>query len=371
MSDTAAIDSAIGGATMRLRKRSPFFATLCLFARFIEDERIPTACTDGKDVYYNPAYFAALTPVQLITTILHEVLHAALMHVTRRGSREPVRWNIAADVVVNGILAEQDGLELAPGAIREPSLEHLPVEEIYSLLQVTELPRCESCLRPGERGPDWKKRLRDVEAYWRDALHKARNLAETQSQGNLPAGLIRQIERVVAPQIDWRAALWRFVVRTPVDFSGYDRRFVHAGLYLDALDGESVRVFVAVDTSGSISARHLSGFLAEVNAILRTYPHIVMTLYYCDAEVAGPYQLGAGDVPPAPVGGGGTSFVPFFTHVAESRQGLEQLACVYLTDGYGAFPRPAPSVPVLWVVTPGGLASERFPFGQVIRLRDK
>jgi predicted metal-dependent peptidase len=43
---------------------------------------------------------------------------------------------------------------------------------------------------------------------------------------------------------------------------------------------------------------------------------------------------------------------------------------VYLTDGYGSFPTEEPRVPVLWVVTPGGLADEQFPFGEVVRLVD-
>jgi predicted metal-dependent peptidase len=42
---------------------------------------------------------------------------------------------------------------------------------------------------------------------------------------------------------------------------------------------------------------------------------------------------------------------------------------VYLTDGFGSFPKKAPDQPVLWVVTPGGLTSENFPFGSVVRLR--
>jgi predicted metal-dependent peptidase len=42
---------------------------------------------------------------------------------------------------------------------------------------------------------------------------------------------------------------------------------------------------------------------------------------------------------------------------------------VYLTDGFGTFPNKTPDHPVLWVVTPGGLESENFPFGNVVRLR--
>jgi predicted metal-dependent peptidase len=41
---------------------------------------------------------------------------------------------------------------------------------------------------------------------------------------------------------------------------------------------------------------------------------------------------------------------------------------VYLTDGFGSFPKKTPEHPVLWVVTPGGLASKHFPFGTIARL---
>ena len=51
-----------------------------------------------------------------------------------------------------------------------------------------------------------------------------------------------------------------------------------------------------------------------------------------------------------------------------NRLGLS--ACVYLTDGYGTFPDDAVRRDTIWVVTPGGLDEEEFPFGRVIRLID-
>lgn len=55
-------------------------------------------------------------------------------------------------------------------------------------------------------------------------------------------------------QLDWRSQLWRFPVRTPTDFSGFDCRFVGSGLYLDALASETVAVRIAVNTSGSVDS---------------------------------------------------------------------------------------------------------------------
>jgi predicted metal-dependent peptidase len=68
------------------------------------------------------------------------------------------------------------------------------------------------------------------------------------------------------------------------------------------------------------------------------------------------------------MGGGGTDFRPFFERVRRDYDLSSPLVTIYLTDGYGAFPERAPSFPVLWVVTPGGLAAESFPFGEVVRL---
>jgi predicted metal-dependent peptidase len=186
--------------------------------------------------------------------------------------------------------------------------------------------------------------------------------------GSLGLGAERLLSFRKAAQIDWRSELWRFLVRTPCDFDGYDRRFMHAGLYLDEFSGESVRVHLAIDTSGSIGESELSVFMAEVSGILGSYPHVVCYLYYADADLYGPWVLGRGDAPPKPKGGGGTSFVPFFERVKRDEDADVTDLLVYLTDGYGSFPSAAPEQTVLWVVTPGGLASPEFPFGSVVRL---
>src|SRR5581483_124681 len=120
---------------LQLRMRSPFFATLALFARMLLTETVPTAATDGRDIFLNIDFWNKLTPPERLGLLAHEVLHAALLHVVRRGTRDPLLWNIAADIVVNGIILSQPGFELPTGHLREKKLEHLSVEEVYHLLQ--------------------------------------------------------------------------------------------------------------------------------------------------------------------------------------------------------------------------------------------
>jgi predicted metal-dependent peptidase len=360
--DRAAVERRVRGSLLRLRRDAPFFAALCLFARFVPSDDVPTACTDGRDVFYNPSFLAPLPSPQLDAVLLHEVLHAALSHPGRVRTREPVRWNVAADVVVNGIVAAQPGLTLPPGAVRAPELEHLSVEEVYELLDARAAAACPKCLRPGNHD------IAELEAHWRRALSQAETIARGAGRGSLPAGLERLVREATAPRVDWRTQLWQFLARTPTDFGAFDRRFVHRGLYLEALEGESLRALIAVDTSGSVDAALLGTFLAEVRGVLGAYPHVKAELYYADAELYGPHDLDRRAPLPAPQGGGGTSFEPFFERV--DRDGSGETVLVYLTDGYGSFPSAKPSSPVLWVVPPGGAGDEDFPFGLVVRLLD-
>src|SRR5215472_9466882 len=135
MEDNIALQRQITATILQLRSRSPFFATLALFARTILTETVPTAATDGRDLFFNVAFWNKLTPPQRLGLLAHEVLHAALLHVRRRGPRDPLLWNIAADIVVNGIILSQLGFELPAGHVRVQKLEHLSVEEVYHLLQ--------------------------------------------------------------------------------------------------------------------------------------------------------------------------------------------------------------------------------------------
>jgi predicted metal-dependent peptidase len=379
---TQDIQKLISASLIRLRTRSPFFAALALFARFIDAPYYLTAATDGKDIFYNPEFFLSLPPTQLDGVLLHEVLHAALLHVPRRGVRDAILWNFAADIVINGIIMQQGGFELPSGALRDKNLEHLSVEEIYEIFSkdaekykqmweaagggLSDL--LEGFGEGGEKDSMSGAHRAALEAHWRNALQQAAVIARSSKQGTIPAGIERELTNVTTPQIDWRSYLWRYLVQTPNDFTGFDRRFVGRGLYLEALQGESVRVYVAIDTSGSIGGEELRLFLSEVSGILRSYPHLKCELYYVDAEAYGPYELNPDSNFPKPQGGGGTSFIPFFEKVQERWDGHEQAVCVYLTDGYGCFPQQAPSLPVLWVVTPGGLSLEQFPFGESVRL---
>jgi predicted metal-dependent peptidase len=108
--------------------------------------------------------------------------------------------------------------------------------------------------------------------------------------------------------------------------------------------------------------------MGELKAMLQAFPHVSARLYYADSELHGPYEVEDYEEVPVPRGGGGTDFQPFFTHVAQDAGGPAHQVLVYLTDGYGRFPDKEPTVETVWVVTPGGLQEDGFPFGRTIKL---
>lgn len=357
---------AVKAGLLELAIHSPFFSTLALFAELVPDaDRTQTAATDGRRIYFSESFVLGLSRKQLMGLLVHEVLHAALLHPSRCGIRELGRWNVAADIVTNGIVRKEPWAELPEGAIVAQDLEARSVEEVYELLDGSAEPgRLADLLRTGA-GPLSEKVADELAAHWQHARAQAEVIA---GHGSAPAGLARELGRLGAAHVDWRAELWRFVVHTQDDFDAFDRRFLHRGLYLETLSTESLSVAVAIDTSGSVSHALLTQFLSELRAIKGLYPHVRGELYFADAALDGPHEMERD--PPAPKGGGGTSFVPFFDALSDKSHVRPQpvTLAVYLTDGFGDFPANAPPLPVLWVVPPGGALDAAFPFGRVIRM---
>ena len=221
-----------------------------------------------------------------------------------------------------------------------------------------------------QANPQAQREQKKLENHWKAAFKQAETVQRMsqKNRGKLPAGLLREIDSLYRPELDWKTLLWRFVSKTPCDYSGFDRRFLHQKLYLEQLESESLKLIIAIDTSASIEKDELSQFISELSAILNAYPFIEAKLYYVDVDVYGPYPIDKKlDLPPI-LGDGGTDFRDLFRKVEKQRTPFEDTLCIYMTDGDGDFPEKEPSMPVLWLVCNGGLESDSFPFGEVARL---
>ena len=369
---------------IQVRQECQFFGALMLFASIKTSNKVDTAATDGKDIFFNENFLNKLTSSEQNALMLHEVLHMALLHVQRRQSRDPHIWNIAADIVVNDLIIRNTKFKLPKDAIIDQQYSDKSVEFIYECLlknnkykkyslKISDIAN-QSKEDQSKQQSLSQQELQDIESYWKDKIQvlKSSNLSmeESSGQGSLPAGMSVEIDVVLEPEVDWRHALWKYVGKTPADFDDLDRRFLYKGLYLEGLLTEALEVSVCIDTSGSISNKLLDQFLGELKGILSSYPHVKCDLFFADAQIDGPHEISSINELPPVSGFGGTSFVPFFNYLEKNNNNLlgSHKVSIYFTDGYGDFPATEPKDPTMWLVCKDGLETNRFPFGEVVRI---
>jgi predicted metal-dependent peptidase len=361
---------SVTGAKIRLRSRSPFITVLVGHLTLLElsdDHPMPTACVDGKRMWINKKFWMSLTPGQREFLLAHEALHAALGHCWRGSMLEAVRWNKACDYVINLILRKAD-FELIDDILIDDKYAKMTALEVYALLESITMPTGgpgdggwggfgADVIRVGGSMSDSEKSA--AETRWRGARAAARTAEKMYGQGNAPMGA--EIEVVIEdPALNWEEHLWRAMSFDNADFKNFDRRLIHDETYVEDLESDEsiVRVAVCIDTSGSCLGV-LGKFIGAVRALASLYGREDLPVYWEDAALVGPIPLNQLD---QPMGGGGTSFVPFFEEV--EKMGYEHV--VYLTDLYGTFPPPPTKAKTLWIV-PAGITVVP-PFGTVAKI---
>jgi predicted metal-dependent peptidase len=391
-------------AAIRIRKARttllldhPFFGTLLFRLKGREAHSVETMATDGVSLFYNPGFVDTLTTPELVGVLAHEVLHPGLQHHTRRGNRSPRRWNEACDYAINPLVVDA-GLVLPKGVLLEERFRGMSAERIYNLLDEEDEDgngsgdqagaAQEGSTKAGEGNDEPKAPLtaggigqvldapKPEEADGKDIAEQAREWqiaveqAETLSKiaGKVPAGLERSLGAAEEARVDWRELLRRSWSETsPADYSWMrpNRRHLWQGLYLPGITREGVgEIGIAVDCSGSVSARLLSLFEAEIRSILEGQrPERVHVLYFDTCVHRVDVYVAGQQIRLDPAGGGGTDFRPCFEWVAEHH--LQPQMLVFLTDLYGSLPDEEPSYPVLWAST----GARRAPFGEIVPMQ--
>lgn len=342
----------------------PFFGTLALRLKLVEDPSIETASCDGTSIHYNPKYVDKLPLSKVQGMLAHEVMHPAFLHHTRRGSRDKRKWNQACDYSINTILINA-GFDLPEGTYVNPAYNGMTAEHIYTLLPddpndnngggqnndpggdggVDDSPNSQN------KGGSQSQQNHE-EAEWKVAVAQAAHVAK--QTGHLPSDIERMMEELFEPVLPWRSILRRFMTeRCNDDFSWKrgNRRFIAQGLYLPSRlsDDAMGEIVICIDTSGSVSQKELTEFGSEIKGIVDEVRPSKLRVIYCDSGIAHIDEFGPDDdLQFAAHGGGGTDFRPPFKWLEENQ--IVPRALVYLTDGYGPFPEQEPNFPTLWCI---------------------
>ncbi len=101
------INTRISKAKTRLILEHPFIGTVAMNMVFRVSDECPTAMTNGKEVVLNPDFCGTLNDDELLFLVAHECFHPMLEHCVRRGDRDPMKWNVATDYVINQLLVDE------------------------------------------------------------------------------------------------------------------------------------------------------------------------------------------------------------------------------------------------------------------------
>jgi predicted metal-dependent peptidase len=337
----------------------PFYGMLALRLSLHEDPGVKTMAVDGKTIYYNPDFVTSLPDGQVKTVIAHEVMHCVFAHMSRRGDRNPRKFNQAGDYVINLGLVDS-GFEKVPNWLYSKAYDGMTTDHVYSLLPDEDENDGKDPLDECRDGEPDDSGMEEVE--WKIATIQAAKVAK--GEGKLPASLQRFVDELTQTKIDWKATLRRFITEISKDdysWARFNRRFQSQGIFLPSLYSESMgEIVVVIDTSGSIDQPTLNAFGSEIKAIVEGTRPSKIHVIYCDAAVNHVDEFGPNDELKFKMhGGGGTDFRPPFAYVDE--KAIKPVCLVYLTDLCGPVGDPA-EFPTMWVCTTEVVA----PWGETL-----
>ncbi|MDR0717906.1 MAG: VWA-like domain-containing protein [Azoarcus sp.] len=386
-------EKALSHALVRLSRNDVFFSSLAFYLdpRFLDAPWCSTACTDGARIQINPAFFAALGAKEQVALLKHEVMHVAFEHVFRRGARHPLRWNIACDCVINLMILEEGGA-LPPGGFCNKAYKGLIEEEVYEKLPPGIEERLGGkFLADLQEGDDLAEKIFSPAQRARNR-QRARALilqaaqAARMTQGSLPLGVERYLEKILEPEQDWRALLAEYL--TALEKSDYDwmrpnRRNGVLETFLPgmATAGALEHIAIVVDTSGSIGKKELARFIGEILGVVEVCFPRAVTIIPCDAKVYPPLSF---DCVPARdtvlqglqsrdalKGGGGTDMPAALDWIDRGIVRQEfftpPAVALVMTDGYTDF-GPERDYPVIWCITANKAQVPAPGWGRVVRM---
>ena len=315
-------------------------------------------------------------PVYNIETESHTYAAANIMthncvydHLGRRSSRDPKLWNMANDYIVNDTLTKESVGSMPTGGLLDPNYhDDMSSEEVYDLLVKNSAKikmtldhhlehkdstdengdgqEVEVTIMGGSNGPP-KLTEEDLENLRNEIRADLIRTVQSVGAGKTPAGILRLIDDLLEPKMDWRTLLdahIRSSLRDDYTFQRIGRRtwgtsklgrgrpFVLPGQnFMDTID-----IAIAIDASGSLSGPMLRDFISEVKGIMETFRDFKIKLWSFDTQVYNFKEFTMENLDEimdwSPGGGGGTLFECNWEFM--KREGIEPARFVMFTDGY-------------------------------------
>jgi predicted metal-dependent peptidase len=392
-------------------KRFAFFAGLFMVGVTTITEEMITAKTNGRDAFYGRTFVDMLSDKELAFLVLHENMHKCYRHLTTWRALYEVDRSIAnqaCDYVINIQLRDMDSGETMISMPRDqktrkniglidPRFRGMDTKQVFDILMQEKEKGGggKGGDEPGSGGEEGEQTDSGSDSPgldehdWQGAKEMTaetikeltQEIESALRQGGIYAGkvggnMLRSVQDMLEPKVDWREVLRRFVRTSLKDRDSPSWRKAHKNylwqdIILPSIVGKRMKhLVIAMDTSGSIQGEMLSLFMGELNKVVTTTNPDRVDVLYWDTEVAG-HETHKGAAKSIvsktkPKGGGGTDpdCVPAF--MLDKK--LEKAdALVVLTDGYMTSDSrkwAGLGLPILWCII--GSDSFKIPRGQVV-----
>lgn len=286
-----------------LGKSAAFLAPLMCSMHFQWSTQINTAAVDGVTVWWNPHFFLRIPQTARLFVLVHELWHPGLLHMLRRGNRDPKRWNIAADIWINNML-DTEGYD-HHGVGFKVYLDHRydgwTTEAIYDDLVQNGTQRFEVMLPDGSgfgldspwsddivlpKSPEEAKQLQYTIV---NRVVAAKHAAKAAGCGDIPGDVEAFLDQFLNPKLPWERLIQMFfneLKEQDYSWSRPNRRCQE--VYLPSLlevDEGLADIVAFYDVSGSVSDDEIIRYNSEMKHIWDVYQPAKMTIVEFDTKI--------------------------------------------------------------------------------------
>lgn len=380
----------VSDAVSALVVQQPFYAVLLFdLLKLQETDAVPTAATDGANVFINPTFFKQITVQERIGVLAHEITHVILEHPLRGKGYTDLgvgpdikpynqkKMNYAMDYIINQMLHE-NGFKLPLGSLFNPQITSNDIaDEVYCKIPD---PPDDPNDGSGKGGSNWDNHMPPANPAAlpdKATIQRALKMAESAAKqmGSMPANLQRLVDEICEPQVKWTD----YIRKTLVTLSGHDeqswckpnrRRLINPPhIYFPGRIGSRSGVgAVEVDTSGSIDDHAVSVFLAELYGVLQDCQPEKLWVGFVDSKLCGGLHE-IDDINELPdlrakvAGGGGTDMTVIFRELEKENIAVDYV--IILTDGYTPFGEDT-GIPTIWCITDESIKA---PWGTTVHVK--
>lgn len=371
-----------------LGKNAAFLGPLMCSMNFAWATDIETACTNGVTLWWNPHFFLSMKPEVRKTILLHELWHPGFLHMLRRGERDPLIWNYAADIIINNMLDDEghtfgdfkpwmdhayDGqtTEMVYDALFQQGQNFLQkLNQFQWTNPISGLGDPTDLIDPN--GTDAEKSLQHT--ILNNVVSAAHSSAMAgQGAGNLPGEVELTLKTFLSPKLPWEQLLRAFfneLSEQDYSWSRPNRRYTE--MYLPALRDDSQgldHVMYFLDVSGSISDGDIIRFHSEFKYVKETFQPDKMTMVQFDTIIQ-KEDVFLKDDPFEEthiIGRGGTCLICVRDYIIKHKP----TAVVIFSDLCVTPMKPLPPsdlVPIIWVALNNSGAT--VPHGEIVHLNE-